>query len=98
MFSRVVSNFRRRKSKSFVKPSKSSFTEPEFKNVLENRWGRSFSANLNEYATSSASLSVCDSDEGERHSEILLPDFDKMVVSESGANNRSRINISTQIA
>lgn len=90
MFSRVISNFRKGKAKSLRKPSES----PDFKNIRENRWGRNFSANLNEYATSSASLSVCDSDDGERHREILLPDFDKVVGSDSGANNRSRINIS----
>lgn len=84
MFSRVVSNFRK-KSRSSRKPLKSSSFSPDIKiRAPENQFGRNFSTELNSDVAFSASLSTCDSDYGERQSKSHS---DKMPVSDSGANH-----------
>jgi hypothetical protein len=85
MFSRVVSNFRK-KSKS--KAMKSSVSSPEIKlRPCENNWGRKFAAKFSSDEALSAVLSFADSDSEHRQSENRSLRDGNQLEFDSGANH-----------
>lgn len=87
MFSRVVSNFRK-KTKSSRKALKSSISSPEVKSSSsENQCGRSFSAELDLDGILCAPLSPSDNVCCERQNTSLSLSPDKSRAGDSGANN-----------
>lgn len=87
MFTRVVSNFRR-KSKSSRKLLKSSNLSPENEfSSRENQCGRVHSLELDLESTLGISLSGCDTDYCERQNKSLSLSPVKSQTNNSGANN-----------
>lgn len=85
MFSRVVSNFRKKtkSSRSFLKSSIAGNKISPRKNESL----RKISAEFDSDEALSATLSVYDSDDGERQHERGLFNYDKRLESDSGAYN-----------
>jgi hypothetical protein len=87
MFSRVVSNFRK-KSRSARRALQFPITEPEIKtNPWENQCGRNFSLEFNAVETIGSPLSAyeSDSDCSQKEAKSHLPSVDKEVATDSGA-------------
>lgn len=90
MFSRVVSNFRRKSkaNRKALKNSSSSSLDPKI-DPSENRSGRKFSPEFDYDETFSATLlSVDDNECASRRNKSLSLDVDKSPDSSSGATNR----------
>lgn len=85
MFTRVVSNFRR-KTKSSRKLFKNSSSESEFSS-RENQCGRVLPLDFNLESTLRASLSDCDSDCCETQNKRLSLSLDKSQENDSGVND-----------
>lgn len=86
MFSRVVSNFRR-KSKSSRKLMKSSVSSPEIKiSPCENNCGRKLASKFNSDEALSATLSIIDNDNEQRQTKSVSLEVDYQRESDSGAD------------
>lgn len=99
MFSRVVSNFRK-KAKSSRKSLKTSISSPELKinpSSRECQSGRAFSAEFNsdcdEELEVTLSVSVTDNITDSIQNNSLAISVDKLEASDSGANHSHKINI-----
>lgn len=99
MFSRVVSNFRK-KAKSTRKSLKTSISSPEIKiKPSESHSGRAFSAEFDFdcggdcKANLGSTLSICDNVSDSAQNKRLDPSENKLKSSDSGANHYQKINM-----